>query len=125
MIQRFRVKQLRSNQISDMPTPIKSVNSYDDEMSDMDISIVLVQMLGEGRRDKKHFWTDIGKALFKSSDGGVDGLDTWIDFTQGSEYFDEDDCRSTYPTFVLIQLRYPYHSSVIDSYIWIYYTGTY
>jgi Megaviricetes DNA primase len=87
-------------QISDMPTPIKSVNSYDDEMSDMDISIILVQMLGEDRRDKKHFWTDIGKALFKSSDGGVDGLDTWIDFTQGSEYFDEDDCRSTYPTFM-------------------------
>ena len=86
--------------LPDIQTPMQSANSYDDDVCDLDIAIELMSMLKQYRKDKEHFWVDIGKALFTSCKGGLEGLDAWIEFTRDSAKFGEDDCRAEYPMFV-------------------------
>jgi hypothetical protein len=43
------------------------------------------------------YWLDIGMAL--NAKFKADGLELWIDWSRGSNEFDEDECRSKWPTF--------------------------
>lgn len=95
-----KVNVVVKKDIPDIQTPLKTVNTFDDEISDMDIAIELTSMLKPNRRDKEHFWIDVGKALFSACKGGMEGLDTWIEFTRDSGKFTEDDCKREYPGFV-------------------------
>lgn len=83
-------------------TPSLLNTDDDDSPSDLAIAIDLIPMLSDERKNLRHYWIEIGKALWNACKGGLEGLDVWVDFTRGSEHYEEDDCRALYPSFVHI-----------------------
>lgn len=69
--------------------------------SPMDIVDRLLPMLSRDRIETEHYWIDVGKALYNCDQGGENGLNMWIHFTEKSDNHSADDCRALYPKFNL------------------------
>jgi phage/plasmid-associated DNA primase len=65
----------------------------------LDYIKVLLTMVSDSRRDDELSWLEIGKAIYQAVDGGDEGLKLWIDFSEQSDTFDQNDCLVTYPSF--------------------------
>lgn len=77
-------------------------NSWDEEdvESAEYLSSVFLTMLAPKRGTERHFWQDIGKALYSCFEGESRGLEKWIDFTQNGSTFTKEDCQTIYYNFV-------------------------
>lgn len=75
---------------------------YEDENQDGPeyMSSIFLGMMDRKRSEEKHYWQDIGKALFNTFHGGKRGLEKWIDFSESGEVFDSNECSSLYYNFV-------------------------
>ncbi len=74
----------------------------DDKYNDFtnkDILEDLLPFLSQKRRDKEHYWLDVGRAIYNTYRGDQEGLDIWIEFTKGSHKFTKDDCLLNYRDF--------------------------
>ncbi len=58
-----------------------------------------IQMMSRERVENEHFWLDIGKSLFGAFEGNDRGLELWIQFTERSDNYSAEDCRTLFPTF--------------------------
>lgn len=58
--------------------------------SDFTVCKQLMPLLKRERFNQKIYWLDIGKALYKSTDGSEDGLNEWIRLSQDSKIEDID-----------------------------------
>lgn len=61
----------------------------------------LMPLLNRDRFNQKIYWLDIGKALYKSTEGSEDGLNEWIRVSADSKIEDLDDemCEEIYSSF--------------------------
>ena len=90
--------QSSSNRIvTPKSTSPQGVNIADE--SPIEMAERLLTMLGRHRVEKDHFWLDVGKSLYNCDEGGENGLQTWIRFTDRSDSHVEEECRNLYPTF--------------------------
>ena len=81
-------------------TPIQK--TIEDTDKDLDLAEYLIPMLSRERAEKKHFWFDVGRGLYKSAERAGDleaGLALWIRFTEQSDVFSDEDCRNEYYKF--------------------------
>lgn len=58
-----------------------------------------ITMLKRDRAEKISSWLDVGRVLSKIFKGSKQGLQLWINFTNISDEFDEEDCRKYYNSF--------------------------
>ena len=52
----------------------------------------LIKMFDPSRADSAGSWIDIGRALFKITEGKPDGLSIWIGFSEKGDSYSRDDC---------------------------------
>ncbi len=73
--------------------------SEEDQDSPEYLSTVFLSMLNRKRAEEKHFWLDVGKALYTAFEGNPRGLEKWIDFTETSDQHSAEDCKNVYYNF--------------------------
>lgn len=83
------------------PSPVLRTQNGEDIATENDMQKAerfLHMMRGNPSRVKEeHYWRDIGKALYRCSKGGEDGLQAWMSFTE-RQGRDPDECRILYYT---------------------------
>ena len=78
----------------------KSFTEDEDQDGPEYMSSIFLDMMKRERSEKKHYWQDIGKSLFNCFKGESRGLEKWIDFSEGGEVFDANECKSLYYNFI-------------------------
>ena len=63
------------------------------------LSSTFLSMLKIKRAEEEHYWLDIGRALYNTFGGEERGLIKWIDFSENSDIYTSEDCKSKYYTF--------------------------
>lgn len=85
--------EIKSNSISEK-------DEDDDEQSDLEIALEMIEMFKDNRFENENFFNDIGKALYYITDGGDEGRKIWIQFAESrSSKFDADYCDNKYDSF--------------------------
>jgi phage/plasmid-associated DNA primase len=110
------VCQVRSDLVTEKSTPVSlsvasltsdsSMNSVNSStrldnrtQTDLTMAKEFMPMLKQHRVDQDHYWLDVGRALYSSSQGSVEGLNEWIQFTNQSNAHETEECQRLYPTF--------------------------
>jgi len=81
--------------------PLRNSHDIDDEdvNSAEYLTSIFLKLLNVKKAEKEHYWLDIGKSLFGAFEGEERGLEKWIDFTENSDVFSADDCKTKYYNF--------------------------
>lgn len=69
------------------------------EVVDTNISLarIFINYLSSERANKRHYWMDVGRALYNCDRGEDRGLEMWMDFTaKRSRKFTPEDCEDIY-----------------------------
>jgi phage/plasmid-associated DNA primase len=81
----------------------KSINNYvcndEDKDSAEYLSTVFLGMLDQKRAEEEHYWLDVGRSLHHAFKGEERGLEKWIDFSDMSDVFTDEDCKSKWYGF--------------------------
>ena len=73
--------------------------TFDENSSNLDRARFFLQYLSPDRAVDEFSWKDVGRALYSSSNGSEDGLQTWIEFTNRNDRFGEEECIAQYRNF--------------------------
>lgn len=78
----------------------EDIEDYNENPSEFEMCLDLIELLGEKRFTIESYFLDIGKALYKSTDGEDIGLTEWKKFTDRKKLeFDRDYCDSKWIGF--------------------------
>jgi phage/plasmid-associated DNA primase len=87
----FLAHSLKSNRREEGTETMDSINN------NMELARVFINYLGPERANKRHYWMDVGKALYNCDQGEDRGLEMWMDFTRRrSRNFTPEDCEDIY-----------------------------
>lgn len=84
---------------------VGSEDESEQYLSDMDLADKFIPMLNSTRVTNISYWIDVGKVLYKCSNGSVNGLNMWIRFTEDRYNNDElilrgrEECEEYWPGF--------------------------
>lgn len=85
--------------IKTTPT-IKSDYELKREYGDFDMAQDLLLLLSNDRWRQKHFWLDIGRAIFSSCEGQEAGFELWVSKSEELSPFTREDCECEWMEFL-------------------------
>ncbi len=89
----YLARSLQLNRREEGTDTIEAINN------NMDLARIFLNYLAPIRANKRHYWMDVGRALYNCDQGEDRGLDMWKNFTQRhSTKFDADECEDIYDT---------------------------
>lgn len=77
----------------------ENIGEFGDDANKLTRCQYFLQYLSQERAVDIFSWRDVGRALYSSSEGNEEGLKIWIDFTEQSDHFSEEDCVITWQSF--------------------------
>jgi len=77
-------------------TSSRSSNDFSETMKPEDMAEILIPMLSRERFSHKHYWIDVGKALYNIYRGSNKGLDIWKRCTEKGGKFNPNECETKY-----------------------------
>ena len=86
-------------------TPVRangnsSIDSFNDKSSILSKAEFFLQYVRKDRASNRFSWRDIGCALYTSSGGSEDALETWVSFTEQRDEFSREDCEAEWDKFI-------------------------
>lgn len=72
---------------------------FNDQDDDLSKAMFFLQFLSQERAVDLFYWSDVGRALYTSSQGSEEGLEVWINFTEQSDTYSQENCEACWATF--------------------------
>ena len=83
----IKEKEIRENKKNNRATKVSTIDA-------LEICKKIMPMLSDARARDRNEWMSVGWALYSISDGTVEGLDLWLEFSsRDRESFDEEVCE--------------------------------
>lgn len=92
-------EKLKTEEVVDVEQEKLDILNNCDPKTPLEFVDIFMTMLSDERRDQHLSWLDVGQALYNATEGGDEGLQKWIAFSNESDTYDEEDCNTTYPSF--------------------------
>lgn len=95
---REKIRMGSSDSLKAAPTTQWSP-SESEESTELEMAKIFIPMMGDHRIFERHYWLDVGRALYNITRGNNEGLELWTTFTERTKDQDSSKCSYLYLQF--------------------------
>lgn len=96
---KLSIVEVNNFRTSNSKANLKSSWNEEEPNSPENLCSVFLSLLDKKRSEELHYWQDVGQALHSCFNGEERGLEKWSDFSENSDVFTPEDCKSKYYNF--------------------------